>query len=70
MASPAPRDDLPLGLAEIEAAAARIAGAVVRTPTVLSRALSERTGATVYVKFENLQHIGAYKERGALNNCC
>jgi threonine dehydratase len=67
MASPAPVDDLPVGLAEIEAAAARIAGAVVRTPTVLSRALSERTGATVYVKFENLQHTGAYKERGALN---
>lgn len=58
---------LPVGLAEIEAAAERIAGAVVRTPTVLSRSLSERTGATVYVKFENLQHTGAYKERGALN---
>jgi threonine dehydratase len=58
---------LPLGLAEIEAAAERIAGAVVRTPTMLSRILSERTGATVYVKFENLQHSGAYKERGALN---
>jgi threonine dehydratase len=58
---------LPVGLAEIEAAAGRIAGAVVRTPTMLSRTLSERTGATVYVKFENLQHVGAYKERGALN---
>lgn len=67
MASPAPDLDLPVTLADIEAAAARIAGAVVRTPTVLSRALSERTGATVYVKFENLQHTGAYKERGALN---
>lgn len=67
MASPASNLDLPVTLADIEAAAARIAGAVVRTPTVLSRALSERTGATVYVKFENLQHTGAYKERGALN---
>ena len=38
--------DLPLGLADIEAAAARIEGAVVRTPTLLSRTLSERTGAT------------------------
>jgi len=54
-------------LNDIEAAAARIEGAVVRTPTMLSRVLSERTGATVYVKFENLQHTGAYKERGALN---
>ncbi len=57
----------PVTLAEIEAAAARIAGAVIRTPTMLSRTLSERSGATVYVKFENLQHTGAYKERGALN---
>lgn len=67
MAATAPIPDLPVSLADIEAAAARIAGAVVRTPTVLSRALSDRTGATVYVKFENLQHTGAYKERGALN---
>jgi threonine dehydratase len=67
MASPAPDTFLPIGLAEIEAAAARIAGAIVRTPTMLSRTLSERTGATIYVKFENLQHTGAYKERGALN---
>jgi threonine dehydratase len=59
--------DLPLGLPDIQAAAERIAGAVVRTPTLLSRALSERTGAAVWVKFENFQHVGAYKERGALN---
>jgi threonine dehydratase len=59
--------DLPLGLSDIEAAAERIAGAVVRTPTMLSRTLSQATGATIWVKFENLQHVGAYKERGALN---
>jgi len=59
--------DLPLGLSDVQAAAERIAGAVVRTPNMLSRTLSERTGATVYVKLENLQHTGAYKERGALN---
>jgi threonine dehydratase len=34
---------------------------------VRSLSLSERVGATVWVKFENLQHTGAYKERGALN---
>jgi threonine dehydratase len=67
MATLAPQSDLPLTLADVEAAAARIAGAVVRTPTMLSRTLSERIGATIYVKFENLQHVGAYKERGALN---
>jgi threonine dehydratase len=67
MASPALVADLPLGLDEIEAAGRRIHGAVVRTPTMLSLALSERLGAKVYVKLENLQHTGAYKERGALN---
>ncbi len=59
--------DLPFGLAEIEAAADRIAGAVLRTPTLPSRALSERFGAPIYVKLENLQHAGSFKERGALN---
>jgi threonine dehydratase len=62
-----PETALPFGLAEIEAAAARIKGAVLRTPTLLSRALSDRFGATLYLKLENLQHTGAYKERGALN---
>jgi threonine dehydratase len=58
---------LPVSLPDIRAAADRIRGAVVRTPTMLSRTLSEVTGATVYVKFENLQFTAAYKERGALN---
>jgi threonine dehydratase len=60
-------DTLPVTLADIKAAARRIEGAVMRTPTLLSRTLSEVTGATVYVKFENLQFTAAYKERGALN---
>ncbi len=67
MASPAPLPDDAVTLADIEAAARRIEGAVVRTPTLLSRTLSEATGATVWVKFENLQFTAAYKERGALN---
>ena len=67
MASPARDLNLPVGLAEVEAAARRIEGAVVRTPTLFSRALSERLGATVHVKVENFQHVGAFKERGALN---
>ncbi|HYG47216.1 MAG TPA: threonine ammonia-lyase [Allosphingosinicella sp.] len=67
MASPAPSPEPVVTLADIEAAAARIEGAVVRTPTLLSRTLSEATGAEVWVKFENLQFTAAYKERGALN---
>jgi threonine dehydratase len=67
MASPAPKNPLPVSVGDIEAAAERIRGKVVRTPTMLSQTLSELTGATVYVKFENLQFTAAYKERGALN---
>ena len=60
-------DVLPVTLADIEAAHARIADQIVRTPTFISRTLSTLTGATVYLKFENLQFTAAYKERGALN---
>src|SRR3546814_10329168 len=49
------------------AAAGRINGAVVRTPTLHSLTLSEMVGAEVWLKFENLQFTAAYKERGALN---
>ncbi len=57
----------PVTLSDIEAAAARIAGNVVRTPTLHSITLSALTGAQVYLKFENLQFTAAFKERGALN---
>lgn len=63
---PAP-ETLPVTLADVEAAHARIAAQIVRTPFFISRTLSELTGATVYLKFENLQFTAAYKERGALN---
>lgn len=56
-----------LTLADVQAAAARIAGQVVRTPTMYSRTLSKITGAEIWLKFENQQFTAAYKERGALN---
>ena len=56
-----------LALADVRAAAARIAGAVVRTPTLHSITLSQITGAEIWLKFENQQFTAAYKERGALN---
>lgn len=40
---------------------------VTRTPLVYSPALSEQTGANIYLKFENLQEVGAFKVRGAAN---
>lgn len=58
---------LPVGIDDVRAAHARIADSIVRTPTLVSRTLSQLTGATVFLKFENLQFTAAYKERGALN---
>ena len=54
-------------LADVEAAAKRLAGRIVSTPFLPSRTLSEITGASVWLKFENLQFTGSFKERGALN---
>ena len=56
-----------LTIADVRAAAQRIAGAVVHTPTMHSITLSRMTGAEVWLKFENQQFTAAYKERGALN---
>src|SRR6185503_19461698 len=51
----------------IRAAAARIQGAVERTPFLPSRTLSRLTGCELFLKFENLQFTASFKERGALN---
>jgi threonine dehydratase len=62
-----PPESLPVDIADVRAAHDRIRASIVRTPTLVSRTLSQMTGATVYLKFENLQFTAAYKERGALN---
>ena len=56
-----------ISLEAIRAAAARIAGAVERTPFLPSQTLSRLTGCELYLKFENLQFTASFKERGALN---
>ena len=56
-----------LTLDDVRAAAARIEGAIVRTPMMRSQTLSDITGADIWLKFENQQFTAAYKERGALN---
>ncbi len=56
-----------LSLDHVRAAHARIRDAIVATPTLHSKTLSDLTGANIYLKFENLQFTAAYKERGALN---
>jgi threonine dehydratase len=56
-----------ISLADVRAAAARIEGRVLRTPMLPSDAISRATGAQVFLKLDNLQATGAFKERGAAN---
>ena len=56
------------GREDVLAAAARLAGQVVRTPVVRCPALDELAGAELWLKAENLQTVGAFKARGALNS--
>ena len=58
---------LPVALADVEAAARRLAGFVKATTFDRSRTLSDIAGASVWLKFENLQFTATFKERGALN---
>jgi threonine dehydratase len=53
-----------IGLAEIEAARERIAGAAVRTPLLR---LHVEAPAEIYLKLENLQPVNSFKIRGATN---
>jgi len=54
-------------LSDIELAAARLDGVAVRTPLLNCDDLDARLGARVFIKPESLQHIGAFKFRGAYN---
>jgi threonine dehydratase len=57
----------PLSAADVDAAVKRISGVVAPTPLQLSERLSAATGATVYLKREDLQSVRSYKLRGAYN---
>ena len=54
-------------LADVEAAAARLAGVAHRTPVFTSRTLDGLSGAAVHLKAESFQRGGAFKFRGAYN---
>ena len=56
-----------VSLADIQAAAMRLAGQVLDTPCVESRTLGQILGCRIFLKFENLQFTASFKERGALN---
>jgi threonine dehydratase len=56
-----------IGLKDIEAAAKRMGPSLYESPLVYSETLSGMTGCTLYLKLENLQMTGSFKERGSLN---
>ena len=56
-----------IGLADVLAARERLNGAIYYSPCPHSQMLSGLTGQQVYLKLENLQMTGSFKERGALN---
>jgi threonine dehydratase len=60
-----PVNSLPVNIAMIEAANARLDGRVRRTPLLSSPFLDEIAGRRVFVKPECLQHTGSFKFRGA-----
>lgn len=56
-----------IDLSEIRLAADRLSGRILRTPSLSSRILGERTGVRLFLKCECFQKTGSFKARGALN---
>jgi threonine dehydratase len=54
-------------LSHIQSALARVRNSIYVSPCTRSETFSELTGSSIYLKLENRQRTGAYKERGALN---
>ena len=59
--------DAVITLQHVYRARRQIAGLIIRTPLIKSPALGGGTGASVYLKAENLQQTGSFKIRGAAN---
>jgi threonine dehydratase len=60
-------NDLGISLADVMAARERLRGSIYYSPCAHSQMLSGITGQQIYLKLENLQMTGSFKERGALN---
>lgn len=58
---------LPLTITDVREAAERIAPYVCRTPIMNAASLDEAAGGELIFKCENLQRVGAFKSRGAVN---
>jgi threonine dehydratase len=54
-------------LADVQAALGRIRQSIYLSPCTLSATFTQLTGNSIYLKLDNLQRTGAFKERGALN---
>jgi len=61
------KNDLNISLADVVAARERLRGSIYYSPCPHSQMLSALTGQEIYLKLENLQMTGSFKERGALN---
>ena len=60
-------NNLNISLADVQAARERLRGSIYYSPCPHSQTLSALTGQQIYLKLENLQMTGSFKERGALN---
>jgi len=58
---------LPVAFADVAKASDVLKGIAIHTPILTSREANERANANVFFKCENLQHVGAFKFRGAYN---
>ena len=59
--------EISVTLDDVKAARSAIRKYIGVSPCVQSPGLSTRTGCALYLKMENLQRTGAYKDRGAMN---
>jgi threonine dehydratase len=67
MTKPARASHPAVTLPEIHAAMARVRDSIYLSPCARSEYFSQHTGNSIYLKLDNLQRTGAFKERGALN---
>ena len=56
-----------INLADVKAALERVRQSIYLSPCTISATFSQLTGNSIYLKLDNLQRTGAFKERGALN---
>jgi threonine dehydratase len=54
-------------LADVQSALERVRQSIYLSPCTISATFSQLTGNSIYLKLDNLQRTGAFKERGALN---